>query len=81
MSLVAVKPATLPTPVRYYLGDDLLDRQEVAAWLKVKPSWVFEQTRNRARVRTKHPFPYTRVGGLLRFSRMRIAEWLEENSA
>ena len=64
----------------YYLGDDLLTLDDVSKWLKVKESWIFEQTRNRARVRSKHPFPFVKMAGLLRFSRMRIAEWLAENS-
>jgi len=78
----ASKLATLPVSPSssYYKGDDLLTAEEVAAWLKVKPSWVFEQTRQRAKVRYKNPLPHTNMGKYLRFSRMRISEWLAENS-
>jgi hypothetical protein len=69
-----------PTQTAYYQGDDLMSPQEVADWLKVKPSWVKEQTRERAKVRSKNPMPFARVGKYARFSRMRIAEWLAENS-
>ena len=77
-SKVVTIPASPSSP--YYLGDDLLTLDDVSKWLRVKPSWVNEQTRNRARVRSKHPFPFVKMAGLLRFSRMRIAEWLAENS-
>jgi hypothetical protein len=68
-------------PCGYYSGDDLMTAEEVAAWLKVKPSWVFEQTRRRAKVRCKNPLPHTQLGKYLRFSRLRISEWLTENSS
>lgn len=82
MMATASKLAVLPSAPQsgYYQGDDLMDAAEVAAWLKVKPSWVFEQTRQRAKVRCKNPLPHTKMGKYSRFSRMRIAEWLAENS-
>ncbi len=80
MMASASKVVTLAPSSPYYLGEDLLTVDDVAAWLKVKESWIFEQTRNRARIRSKRPFPFTKAGGLLRFSRLKIAEWLAENS-
>lgn len=80
----ATKPATLPaqpSSTGYYLGADLMTAQEVADWLKVKPSWVSEQIRHRAKVRHKNPLPYTKAGKHPRFSRMKIAEWLARNSS
>jgi hypothetical protein len=59
---------------------DLLTPEELAAWLKVKPSWVFEQTRQRAKTRNKNPLPCLRLGKYVRFSRRQVAEWLGRNS-
>lgn len=74
------KLGLVPSPAGYYLGADLMTGAEVAAWLKVKPSWVSEQIRHRAKVRHRDPLPYTKAGKHPRFSRMKIAEWLERNS-
>lgn len=78
--LLAAVPAQ-PLSAGYYLGADLMTAQEVADWLKVKPSWVAEQIRHRAKVRHKDPLPFTRLGKYPRFSRMKIAEWLARNSS
>ena len=74
--------AELPTErssVQMEPGDDLLTPQELAAWLKVKPSWVFEQTRQRAKTRNKNPLPCLRLGKYVRFSRSQVADWLSRN--
>jgi hypothetical protein len=63
-----------------YLGDDLITAEEVMSWLKVKPSWLKEKTRRRNRLRSKNPFPYSKHEKFIRFSRMKIAEWLARNS-
>ena len=76
----APKVAPIASFPGYYLGDDLMTAQEVADWLKVKSSWVSEQIRSRAAVRHKDSLPFTKLGKYPRFSRMRIAEWLERNS-
>jgi hypothetical protein len=68
-------------PKAYYLGDDLLTAAEVVAWLKTTRSWLKEQTRERTRKRSKNPFPRSKSGKELRFSKMRIAEWLAENES
>jgi hypothetical protein len=68
------------TPSGCYQGDDLMTAQEVADWLKVKPSWVAEQVKDRTQIRSKNPLPHIRLGKYTRFSRMRIVEWLAENS-
>ena len=75
----AAKLATMPAS-GYYRGDDLMTPQEVADWLKVKPSWLKEQTRERAKMRSKNPLPHCKLGKYTRFSRTRLAEWLAENS-
>jgi predicted DNA-binding transcriptional regulator AlpA len=74
------KPVQFPvSPSGYYVGDDLLTDEELMAWLKVSKQWIYERTRMRARVREKSPMPYTTGGGLRRYSRMKIAQWLAEN--
>jgi hypothetical protein len=77
---VATVPKLATMPAGYYRGDDLMTPQEVADWLKVKPSWVAEQVKERAQIRSKNPLPHVRLGKYTRFSRMRIAEWLGEHS-
>ena len=67
--------ATERSSVRIEPGD-LLTPQELAAWLKVKPSWVFEQTRQRAKTRNKNPLPCIRLGKYIRFSRVQVCEWM-----
>lgn len=55
---------------------DLLTPQELAERLKVKTSWVFEQTRTRAKVRNKTPLPCIPLGRYLRFHWPTVCEWL-----
>ena len=57
---------------------DLLTPVELAARLKVRQSWVFEQTRQRAAVRSKSPLPCIRLGKYLRFSWVQVCEWLAQ---
>ena len=78
---LAPMPINQPPFAGYYVGADLMTAQEVADWLKVKPSWVSEQIRHRAKVRHKDPLPFTKLGKYPRFSRMKIAEWLDRNSS
>ena len=56
---------------------DLLTPEELAARLKVSKSWVFEQTRNRAKVRNARPLPCIRLGKYIRFSWVAVSEWLQ----
>jgi hypothetical protein len=55
---------------------DLLTPSQLAERLQVPTSWVFEQTRARAKVRNKHPLPCLRLGKYLRFSWAAVSEWL-----
>jgi hypothetical protein len=55
---------------------DILTAAEVAQRLKVKPSWIHEQTRQRARIRANgNPIPYHRVGKFLRFHWPEVSAW------
>jgi predicted DNA-binding transcriptional regulator AlpA len=58
---------------------DILTPQQLADRLQVSKSWVFEQTRNRSKVRNKHPLPCLRLGKYLRFSWAAVSEWLTKN--
>jgi hypothetical protein len=57
---------------------DLLTPAELAERLKVPKSWVFEQTRQRAKVRNANPLPCIRLGKYLRFSWPKVCEWMGE---
>jgi hypothetical protein len=59
---------------------DILTPQELAERLKVRKSWVFEQTRTRSKVRNKNPLPCLRMGKLLRFSWTAVSDWLAESN-
>jgi excisionase family DNA binding protein len=54
----------------------ILTIDEVAEMLKLKPSSVYELTRDRSQKRQTHPIPYMRIAGKLRFSREALQGWL-----
>jgi hypothetical protein len=66
-------------PARLDPGD-ILTPAELAARLKVSRSWVFEQTRLRAKVRNNVPLPCIRLGKYLRFSWVAVCEWMTQNN-
>lgn len=51
--------------------DELLTVEEVAAWLKVPNSWVYDHT-------SRRKIPFVKVGRLVRFPRPAIEAWLKE---
>jgi excisionase family DNA binding protein len=53
--------------------DELLTVSEIAAFLKVPISWVYERTRRRAMER----LPHVKLGKYLRFSMPQVKEWLQ----
>jgi hypothetical protein len=59
-----------------FAPEDLLTPVELAERLKVSASWVFEQTRQRAKIRNKSPLPCIRLGKYLRFSWPQVCEWM-----
>jgi predicted DNA-binding transcriptional regulator AlpA len=59
---------------------DLLTPKELAERLKVSVSWIFEQTRERAKVRNKNPLPCIRLGKYIRFSWVQVCEWMAQNN-
>jgi hypothetical protein len=60
---------------------DLLTPAELAERLKVPKSWVFEQTRRRAKVRNANPLPCIRLGKYLRFSWIQVSDWLTDSNS
>ena len=55
----------------------ILTPEELAERLKVPVTWVYENTRNRAKVRNADPLPTIRMGKYLRFYWPEIEKWLE----
>ena len=53
--------------------DELLTVEELAQWLKVRPSWIYERTRRRDAVR----LPFIRLGKYLRFEETAVKAYLE----
>lgn len=69
------------SPVARLDPADILTPEQLAERLQVSKSWVFEQTRNRARIRNKRPLPCIRLGKYLRFSWCQVSEWLQQSQA
>jgi excisionase family DNA binding protein len=55
--------------------EDLMTVAEIAAFLKVPVSWVYERTRRRGVER----LPHIKLGKYLRFSLPEIEQWLANN--
>ncbi len=53
--------------------DELLTVDEVAEWLKVPPSWIYERTRRRGEGR----LPFIKLGKYLRFEAAAVRNYLE----
>jgi predicted DNA-binding transcriptional regulator AlpA len=56
--------------------EDILIPEQLAIRLQVKPSWVYEQTRDRAAVRDADSLPYIKMGRYLRFDWNDVRAWL-----
>ena len=56
---------------------EILTPHQLAQRLQVKPSWVYEQTRNRSGVRNADPLPHIKMGLYLRFDWRDVLAWLE----
>jgi hypothetical protein len=56
---------------------EILTPAQLAGRLHVKPSWVYEQTRERADVRTPDPLPFIKMGRYLRFDWRDVVAWLD----
>jgi excisionase family DNA binding protein len=58
---------------------ELLTVEEVAALLKVSPSWVYEHTRSRGTPRAER-LPHIKIGKYLRFEADAIRAFLEKKT-
>ena len=58
---------------------ELLTVEDVAALLKVSPSWVYEHTRSRGTARTER-LPFIKIGKYKRFDPQSIREFLRRRS-
>lgn len=86
LALNLLKILALPTSIALTLHkgarqnamtEPLLTPAQVAERLQVKPSWVYEQTRDRASVRSADPLPHLNAGRYLRFRWSEIEAWLD----
>ena len=73
--------AVQPSQSAWIDPTDLLTPDQLAERLQVAKSWVFEQTRHRAKVRNKNPLPCIRLGKYLRFSWPQVCQWMAENNS
>ncbi len=55
------------------MDDELLTVAELAQWLKVPPSWIYERTRRRGEGR----LPFIKLGKYLRFEAAAVRTYLE----
>jgi excisionase family DNA binding protein len=55
---------------------ELLTHEEIAARLKVPPSWVYEKTRKRC----QNPMPSIPMGRYIRFDWEAVVKWLEKQA-
>ena len=53
--------------------DELLTVAELAQWLKVRPSWIYERTRRRG----PEQLPFIKLGKYLRFEAAAVRNYLE----
>ncbi len=74
-SLSDVRDQSQPTLAAEDLHE-LLTAEEVAAVLKVSPSWVYEHTRSRGTPRAER-LPHNRIGKYVRFDPGAIRAFLE----
>ena len=66
-------PLTLVAPNRSEFADRLLTPADVATWLQVSQKWLYDHTTRSAPI-----VPHLRLGGHLRFRRMDVEKWLDE---
>jgi hypothetical protein len=65
----------VPFAGQFNPDDELLTPEQLAERLHVKVNWVWEQTRERTRVRTIDPLPYLKTGKYIRFNWREVCEW------
>lgn len=58
--------------------NEILTVTDVAEFLKLSKTQVYELTRERARIRQSVPLPVIRIGTNLRFRKSAVEQWLLE---
>lgn len=66
-----VTNTAMPEPVDRQTADDLLTAEEVAALLRVRPAWVYSETR-------RHRIPHIRLGRYVRYRRGALMAWMDQ---
>jgi excisionase family DNA binding protein len=71
-----------PEPERGHAGAaehllELLTVDEIAAALRVSPSWVYERVRKRGRDK----MPHLKIGKYLRFRLLEVRTWIDQGAA
>ena len=56
-------------------AEPLMNIQELAAYLNVKITWIYQQSR----LRKTNGFPVYKAGKYLRFDRQKVIEWMASN--
>lgn len=82
--IVPSKPSVSPAPVtskplvgEFQPSDELLTKHELAARLQAPLGWIYEQTRERSRVRSNDPLPVVRLTPKkLRFNWREVCAWM-----
>jgi excisionase family DNA binding protein len=54
---------------------EILTVKELAALLKMSPRQVYTMMETRTRAKQRHPLPFVRVNGNLRFDKAAVTEW------
>ena len=57
---------------------EILTIDELAAWLRISRSSVYELTSERGRNSSKYPLPTLRIGKSLRFVRADVQAWIDK---
>jgi hypothetical protein len=67
-------PQANPTPI---LPENIMTPDELANRLKLKKSWLYEQSRRRSDIRNSDVLPCFRLGLYLRYDWAAVEKWLQ----
>ena len=74
-----IKPSARPHEAASMKPEDILTPTQLAERLQVKPSWVYEKCRRRAKY-SGEAMPCLRIGRYLRFYWPDICEWMRNGN-
>lgn len=55
---------------------ELLTPDQLASWLTISRRSIYELCSARGQQKQKHPLPYLKVAGKIRFNKESVTEWL-----